>query len=97
MNRNFRASLQRANGRELRAWRARWLDMAMEEYSILVGKVYRTPDNEMREVHALDKGDVIYLSVAATRGPGWMMKEQPRRLPLAQFAREVESEVSPPS
>ena len=59
----------------------------METYSILVGKVYRTPNNERREVHAMDKGDVIYLDVAAPAAP--------KRMPLAQFAAEVESEVAP--
>jgi hypothetical protein len=60
----------------------------MEVYSILVGKVYRTPNNELREVHAMDKGDVIYRDAAE--------HEPTKRIPLAQFAAEVESEVAPP-
>ena len=59
----------------------------MEAYSILVGKVYRTPGNELREVHAMDKGDVIYLEVGS--------KAPAKRMPLAQFAAEVEGEVAP--
>ena len=60
----------------------------MEAYSILAGKTYRTPANEVREVHAMEQGDVIYLLPGAP-------DVKPKRIPLAQFAAEVESEVSP--
>jgi hypothetical protein len=68
--------------------------MSMAEHSILVGKSYRTPDNEVREVSGMDQGDVVYRPVAKTSGPGvlWMPA---KRLSLAQFAAEVESEISP--
>ena len=68
--------------------------MSMAEHSILVGKSYRTPDNEVREVSGMDKGDVVYRPVATTSGPGvlWMPA---KRISLAQFAAEVESEISP--
>ena len=68
--------------------------MAMAEHSILVGKSYRTPDNEVREVSAMDKGDVVYRQVSTTSGPG-VLWGPAQRLPLAQFAAEVESEISP--
>jgi hypothetical protein len=69
--------------------------MAMAEHSILVGKSYRTPDNEVREVSGMDKGDVVYRPVAAAApGPGVMWLPA-KRLPLAQFAAEVESEIFP--
>ena len=69
--------------------------MAMAEHSILVGKSYRTPDNEVREVSGMDKGDVVYRPVvAAAPGPGVMWLPA-KRLPLAQFAAEVESEIFP--
>ena len=44
--------------------------MAMAEHSILVGKSYRTPDNEVREVSGMDKGDVVYRPVAAAPRAG---------------------------
>ena len=42
----------------------------MAEHSILVGKSYRTPDDEVREVSGMDKGDVVYRPVTMTPGPG---------------------------
>jgi hypothetical protein len=60
----------------------------METYSILVGKLYRMPDNELREVHAMEKGVVVYLAATPNAAP--------RRLSLVQFAAEVESQVVPP-
>ena len=68
--------------------------MPMAEHSILVGKSYRTPGNEVREVSAMEKGDVIYRPVSTTSGPG-VLWAPAKRLPLAQFAAEVESEISP--
>ena len=68
--------------------------MAMAEHSILVGKSYRTPDNEVREVSAMDKGDVVYRPVSTTSGPG-VLWVPAKRIPLVQFAAEVESEISP--
>ena len=68
--------------------------MPMAERSILVGKSYRTPHNEVREVSGMEKGDVVYRPVITAPGPG-VMWAPARRLPLAQFAAEVESEISP--
>jgi hypothetical protein len=68
--------------------------MAMAEHSILVGKSYRTPDNEVREVSGMEKGCVVYRPVTAGPGAG-VMWAPAKRLSLAQFAAEVESEISP--
>ena len=69
--------------------------MPMAEHSILVGKSYRTPHNEVREVSGLDKGR-CRLPPGDHRGPGpGVMWAPAKRLPLAQFAAEVESEISP--
>lgn len=69
--------------------------MPMAEHSILVGKSYRTPHDEVREVSGMDKGDVLYRLVPATPGPELLGAVPQKRLPLAQFAAEVESEISP--
>ena len=68
--------------------------MPMAEHSILVGKSYRTPHNEVREVSGMEKGDVVYRPVTVAPGPGvaWLPA---KRLPLARFAAEVESEILP--
>ena len=67
--------------------------MPMAEHSILVGKSYRTPQNEVREVSGMEKGDVVYRPVTTAPGPGEMWAPA-KRLPLAQFAAEVESEIT---
>jgi hypothetical protein len=68
--------------------------MPMAEHSILVGKSYRTPGNEVREVSGVDKSDVVYRPVTVGPGAG-VMWAPARRLPLAQFAAEAESEIYP--
>ncbi len=68
--------------------------MPMAERSILVGKSYRTPQNEVREVNGLEKGDVVYRPVTTAPGPG-VMWAPAVRVSLAQFAAEVESEIYP--
>ena len=69
--------------------------MAMAEHSILVGKSYRTPHNEVREVSGVDKGDVVYRPVLTAGPGGGVMWAPAKRLPLAQCAADVESEISP--
>ena len=82
------------------SWRvgaARFLggnSMAMSEHSILVGKSYRTPEDEVREVNKIEDGEVTFRTVAAAHGPGMIARVAGRHLPLAQFAAEVESEVA---
>ena len=68
--------------------------MSMSEYSILVGKAYRTTDREVRQVEAFEKGDVLYRAVTAPRGPGVLGRSETKRLSLARFAADAESEVS---
>jgi len=46
------------------------IPMPMAEHSILVGKSYRTPHNEWREVSGMEKGDVVYLPVDHGPRPG---------------------------
>jgi hypothetical protein len=67
----------------------------MAEHSILVGKSYRTPDNEVREVSAMAGADVVYRLMSATPGPGPSSSGPQKRIPLSQFAEEVESEIFP--
>jgi len=69
--------------------------MPMAEHSILVGKSYRTPENEVREVSAMVGADVVYRVVSATAGPGASSSGPQIRTPLSQFAAEVESEIFP--
>jgi hypothetical protein len=68
--------------------------MPMAEHSILVGKSYRTPKDEVRDVTSIDNGEVVYRAASRTPGPGLIARAPRQRLPLAQFAAEVESEVS---
>jgi hypothetical protein len=79
-----------------RAWCARGDPiMPMAEHSILVGKSYRTPGNEVREVSAVEGGNVVYRLVAGAVGSGLESIGPPKRVPLSQFAAEVESEIFP--
>jgi hypothetical protein len=66
----------------------------MEDYSILVGKSYRTPDGEVRFVKAMDRGEVEYAAVSGPHGPGMIAHAPAKRLPLAQFAAGAGGEVS---
>ena len=68
--------------------------MPMSEHSILVGKTYRTTEGEVRQVKALENGDVLYRAVAASNGPGMIGRSDSLRLPRARFAADAESEVS---
>ena len=61
--------------------------MAMAEHSILVGKSYRTPDNEVREVSAMDKGDVVYRPVSTTSGLGVLWGPAQRKSLLKSKAK----------
>ena len=69
--------------------------MPVSQGDILVGKSYRTVANEVREVSALEKDEVVYRSVFATGGnSGLMVRTPDKRLALARFAAEAESEVA---
>jgi hypothetical protein len=68
--------------------------MPVSKVDILVGKSYRTVANEVREVSALEEDEVVYRSVFSTGGSSGMMVRTPdKRLALARFAAEAESEV----
>lgn len=67
--------------------------MPMAPYTILAGKSYRTPDNEIREVISIEGDDVIYRCVAAPAGPGVIGMSGEKRMPLGTFLDDVESEV----
>jgi hypothetical protein len=68
--------------------------MSMSDYSILVGKTYRTADGELRQVKAFADGEVVYRAVGATPGPGMLTRSESQRLSLVRFAADAESEVS---
>ena len=68
--------------------------MPISQLDVLVGKSYRTVANEVREVSALDRDEVVYRSVFAPAGSSGMTVRTPdKRVALARFAAEAESEV----
>ena len=65
--------------------------------TILAGRSYRTVANEVREVSALEKDEVVYRSVFSTgRDSGMMVRTPDKRVALARFAAEAQSEVERP-
>ena len=69
--------------------------MPISQLDVLVGKSYRTVANEVREVSALEKDEVVYRSVFSTGGSSGMLVRTPdKRVALARFAAEAESEVA---
>ena len=69
----------------------------MNRSSILVGKVYRTADGELRRVTAMEGDEITYTAVAAPSGPGILATLPHKKLDLEQFAREADGEESPRS
>jgi hypothetical protein len=68
--------------------------MPISQLDVLVGKSYRTVANEVREVSALEKDEVVYRSIFATGGTSGMTVRTPdKRVALARFAAEAEAEV----
>lgn len=68
--------------------------MSISQVDVLVGKSHRTVANEVREVSALEKDEVVYRSVLATGGSSGMTVRTPdKRVALSRFAAEAESEV----
>lgn len=67
--------------------------MAMGVNSILVGKSYRTPDNEVRTVQSIDDDEVVY---RAARGatPAMIASVNDQKCSLVDFAAQVDAEVS---
>jgi hypothetical protein len=64
----------------------------MDQHSILAGKTYRTGDNELRRVLAVEGDLVTFNTVAAM--PGVIARAEEVTLPLAEFARQAEGEAS---
>ena len=68
--------------------------MAMGQKSIMVGKSYRTPDDEIRTVVSIDDGEVLY-EAASSASPVMIARAAHKRISLADFAAAVDGEVSP--
>ena len=68
--------------------------MAMGRNSIMVGKSYRTPDDEIRTVQSIDIGEVVY-QAASGAAPAMIEHAVDQKLSLEDFAAEVEGEVAP--
>jgi hypothetical protein len=64
----------------------------MEAHSILAGKTYRTADGELRRVLRID-GDIVTFA-AAVSTPGVIARQDDAKLPLSEFARQAEGEVT---
>ena len=71
--------------------------MPMAEHSILVGKTYRTPEGERREVSSIDDGRVTYRALSAPHASAVLARVPQRHASLPEFAADVESECAPPS
>jgi hypothetical protein len=70
--------------------------MPISQDSILAGKAYRTTANEVREVSAVEQDQVVYHSVFTTGSAGLRVRTPDKRLALARFAAEAQSEVAQP-
>jgi hypothetical protein len=68
--------------------------MAMGQNSIMAGKSYRTPDDEIRTVQSIDNGEVVYRA-ASHATPEMIAAARDKRLSLEDFAAQVEGEVAP--
>jgi hypothetical protein len=68
--------------------------MAMGRDSIMVGKSYRTPGAEVRTVQSIDNDEVVYRA-ACGASPAMIARTEEKKCSLAEFAAEVEAEVSP--
>ena len=69
--------------------------MPISQERILPGRSYRTGANELREVSAVDQDEVVYHSVFPGSA-GLMVRTPDKRLALARFAAEAQSEVERP-
>ena len=69
--------------------------MPVSQERILAGRSYRTVANELREVSAIDQDEVVYHSVFPGSA-GLMVRTPDKRVALARFAAEAQSEVERP-
>ena len=67
--------------------------MAMGRDSIMVGKSYRTPGDEVRTVQSIDNDEVVYRA-ACGASPAMIARTADKKCSLAEFAAEVEAELS---
>ena len=67
--------------------------MSMGINSILVGKSYRTRDDEIRTVQSIDNGKVVYRAASGAT-PAMIARVADQKLSLEDFASQVEGEVS---
>ena len=70
--------------------------MPISQENVLAGRTYRTIANEVREVSVVEKDQVVYRSVFATGHAGMTVRTPDKRVPLARFAAEAQSEVLRP-
>ena len=70
--------------------------MPISQERIAAGRSYRTVANELREVSAIEQDEVVYHSVFAGSA-GLMVRTPDKRVALARFAAEAQSEVERPS
>lgn len=68
--------------------------MTMGQNSIMVGKSYRTPDDEIRTVQSIDNNEVVYRAASGAT-PEMIARARDQKLSIEDFAAEVEGEVSP--
>jgi hypothetical protein len=67
----------------------------MSQDLIEAGRSYRTVANVLREVSAIEQDEVVYHSVFAGSA-GLMVRTPDKRVALARFAAEAQSEVERP-
>ena len=69
--------------------------MAIPLNDIVVGRRYRTAEDEIRRVTTIEDGDVVYTSVAHCVEESELAHFTHKRLPLARFASEAVHEMAP--
>ena len=69
--------------------------MPISQERIAAGRSYRTVANELREVSAIEQDEVVYHSLFSGSA-GLMVRTPDKRLALARFAAEAQSEVDRP-
>jgi hypothetical protein len=69
--------------------------MPISQERIVAGRSYRTGANELREVSAVEQDEVVYHSVFPGSA-GLMVRTPDKRLALARFAAEAQTEVERP-
>jgi hypothetical protein len=68
--------------------------MPISQHDVVVGRAYRTIANEVREVSAVEKDEVVYRSIFTTGSAGLTVRTPDKRVALTRFAAEAQSEVA---